>query len=610
MMRSARAAALLAAALLAGCASVKEWMAPAPAKAAEPAPSTTLEVIGPQPLKGLLERHLDLARVGRLARGEQIDDSEWERLIAAAPSQVREIAQTEGYFQPQVKITREGAGAARHVRLELEPGPLTHVARVTLEVEGDLDRAADAGDELSKTIVSDLRTTWPLPPGRPFRNPDWSDAKAATLARLRGTGHATAQWIGSGAEIDAEKSEARLFLVAESGPLFRFGQLRIDGLVLQDKKAVENLAGIQPGTPLAETTLLDYQERLQKSGLFDSATVTLDPDPERADAATVAVQVREAPIQVWTFGVGVSANTGPRGTVEHVYRRVFGFPATARNKVEWGRVRQAWDGEISTHPLEGLNRNLLGGAVERLESDSDIVLSQRLRLGRAQDTQRTERLYFIEAERSGRTTLGDTPTRENTIALSANFHGVWRRLDSVVLPTEGFTLGLQGGVGRSHGSASESGPFTRLYGRLTGYLPFGSSWYGQARIELGHVVKRDAVAVPESQLFRAGGDESVRGYSYRSLGPTVDGVVSGGTTLLTTSIEVARPISARLPSLWGAVFVDAGRAANGFDELRHPAIGIGAGLRWRSPVGPLKLDYAWGRDVHKGRIHFSVGIAF
>jgi translocation and assembly module TamA len=604
-----RAAAALAAALLAGCAALKDPKADA--KAGEPPPSTTLEVIGPEPLKGLLERYLDLARVGRLAHGEQIDDSEWERLIAAAPAQVREIAQTEGYYAPQVKITREGEGAARHVKLELEPGPLTHVSRLTLETEGDLDRAAEAGDERATGIVADLRTHWLLPPGKPFRNPDWSSAKAASLARLRGTGYATAQWIGTGAEVDAEKSEARLFLVADSGPLFRFGQLRVDGLKLQSAETVRNLAAIEPGTPLSEGTLLDYQDRLQKAGLFDSATVTLDPDPEKADAATINVQVREAPIQAWTFGVGVSANTGPRASVEHVYRRVFGYPLTARNKGEWGGLRQAWDGEISTHPLEGLYRNLVGGAVERLESDSDIVQSQRVRLGRAQDTPRIERLYYVEAERSARTTLplGDDSVKTTTVALSLNYHGVWRQLDSVVLPTEGYTLSAQGGVGRAHGNASESGPFTRLYGRLTGYMPFGSSWYGQARIELGQVIKREAVAVPESQLFRAGGDDSVRGYSYRSLGPIVDGTVAGGTNLMTASIEIARPISASLPSLWGALFVDAGNAANEWKEL-HPALGIGAGLRWRSPVGPLKLDYAWGRDVHKGRIHFSVGIAF
>jgi translocation and assembly module TamA len=115
--------------------------------------------------------------------------------------------------------------------------------------------------------------------------------------------------------------------------------------------------------------------------------------------------------------------------------------------------------------------------------------------------------------------------------------------------------------------------------------------------------------VPESQRFRAGGDDSVRGYTFKSLGPLVNGVVGGGKVLFTGSVELARPVSRDLPSLWGAVFVDAGNAADSFGALK-PAYGAGIGLRWRSPVGPLRLDWAYGREVRKSRLHFSVGIAF
>jgi translocation and assembly module TamA len=123
------------------------------------------------------------------------------------------------------------------------------------------------------------------------------------------------------------------------------------------------------------------------------------------------------------------------------------------------------------------------------------------------------------------------------------------------------------------------------------------------------VFGKENVAVPETQLFRAGGDDSVRGYSFRSLGPQVNGEVSSGRVMLTSSVEVARPISESLPFLWGAVFVDIGNAANSFKNIEY-VLGTGVGLRWRSPVGPLRLDWAWGRETRKGRLHFSVGIAF
>jgi translocation and assembly module TamA len=89
----------------------------------------------------------------------------------------------------------------------------------------------------------------------------------------------------------------------------------------------------------------------------------------------------------------------------------------------------------------------------------------------------------------------------------------------------------------------------------------------------------------------------------------VDGAVDSADALATVSLELARPLSRRLPSVWGAVFVDAGNAADAFGALR-PAVGAGIGVRWRSPVGPLKLDWAYGRELRKARLHFSVGVTF
>ena len=178
-----------------------------------------------------------------------------------------------------------------------------------------------------------------------------------------------------------------------------------------------------------------------------------------------------------------------------------------------------------------------------------------------------------------------------------------------MLPTEGFSFAGQVGVGRSHGTDADPGIFTRAYVRLTGYLPLGRTWYSQARLELGQVFLGSHMVVPDSQKFRAGGDDSVRGYAYRSLGPLVDGLVSGGDAMYTVSFELARPFLASMPTLWGAVFVDAGNAADSFAQL-HPAVGAGVGVRWRSPVGPLRLDWAWGAKTRKSRLHFSVGIAF
>ena len=628
--KCAASVALLAlAAASTGCAVLQDAAAPAAPVAPMPAATpdafllvtpqeveqqsptlgVVIEIAAPEPLKALLERHLDLVRLGRISP-EDVEDSEWARLVDAAPQQVRELLQTEGYFAPQVDIQRSSgraSGKPDRVRVAVTPGERARIGRVTLEVEGALERGHAAGEAHARSTLDTWRDKWPLDSGSEFRNAAWSDAKAGALARLRAAGYATANWVGTGAEVDPQSNTVRMFLVADSGPLFRYGQLDIEGLLVQDTDTVRNLAGAARGAPVTESLVLDYQERLQKSGLFENVSVTLDPDPERADNARVVVRLREAPLQVYTVGVGISANTGPRASVEHTWRRVFGFAASSRNKIEWGQKRQFWEGEISTHPGERQYRNLIGGTVENLESDSDNVLSQRLRVGRTQDTQRIERLYFVEAERSRRTTV--VGERSSALALSVNFHGVWRDLDSVVLPTQGFSFAGQVGVGRSSGTNARDGNFSRAYARITGYLPLGRAWYTQARLEAGQVFLGNNAVVPDSQKFRAGGDESVRGYSFRSLGPLVDGAVGSGNALYTASFEIARPSLASMPSLWGAAFIDAGNAADSFSALK-PAVGLGVGVRWRSPVGPLRLDWAYGRETRKGRFHFSVGIAF
>ena len=88
-----------------------------------------------------------------------------------------------------------------------------------------------------------------------------------------------------------------------------------------------------------------------------------------------------------------------------------------------------------------------------------------------------------------------------------------------------------------------------------------------------------------------------------------DGAVTSGRVLLTGSVEVEHPLTDRVPALLGALFVDAGNAADRWDKMR-PVVGYGTGVHYRSPVGPLRVDVAYGQHVHQVRLHVSVGITF
>jgi translocation and assembly module TamA len=581
--------------------------AAASAAQASPSPATPkLEFDAPPALRQLLEQHLDIARLARLGPEDQADATEWARLVAVAPAQARELLQTEGYFEPEVVVDR-AVGPPPVVRIVVRPGARTQVQQVTLTTEGPLGQRLQAAERDARLLVQQVRQSLPLRAGAAFRNADWAETKLQAQVRLRAAGYASARLTHSAADIDPSARSARLAITVDSGPLYRFDDLHVAGLVHHDEATVRHLAGIDTGTPLTESTLLDYQERLQGSGLFERATVTFAAEPDRADATEVQVRLRELPLQQATVGLGYSADTGPRASLEHLHRRLLGRAIASTQKLEWGRDTQRWSGDLTTHPLAGFHRYLLGAQVERVRSDVDVVLSQRLRLGRTTDTPAAERLVFVEWLRS-RQAQADGGVVDARAA-SANLHLVLRRLDHMLLPTKGYSLSLQLGGGQARSSGGRTGPYARTYARLTGYWPFGTQWYGAARLEAGGIVRPKGVEVPDALGFRAGGDDSVRGYPYRSLAPVVNGDTISGHVLLTGSVELARPLSPQLPSVWGAVFVDAGRAARRWTDY-SAARGWGVGVRWRSPVGALRADLAWGQELRKARLHLSAGVTF
>ncbi|PXW96275.1 autotransporter secretion outer membrane protein TamA [Sphaerotilus hippei] len=622
-----------------------------------------LQVEAPEELRLLLERHLDLARFQRTAQDELITRSELLRLLEATPAEARALLETQGHFEAEVQaslidpqrpddrsvtvgstagsgpgglatrllgdvdallqnipgvrqITGSGSGASTQevasvtVRVTVTPGPRTRVRQVRIEFEGALSVEADAGDPRALALVEQVRQQWSLPVGRAHTQEAWSGAKTAVLALLRAEGYPRATWSGTVAQVDAAQQQSSLFLVADSGPLHRFGEPVFTGLAQVQAGSLRALMNFTPGDPLREQDLLDFQDRLIKTNLFDSVSVMVDPDVQRTEAVPVQVTLREKARLQTTLGVGYSDTTGPRLTVEHTDQSLMGLPWLAKTKLQLGRLNGSASIDLTSHPLGNAHRNLMSGALTYArESDLD-VRSMRARVGRTQDNDRIERLYYLEWLRAATSELDGT-TVDDTSAVTVNYQWVWRQLDHPIVPTTGFSVSASIGSGRSYAAyPRDNGWFTRATGRYTGYWMMGELWHGQVRLELAEVFARDSVAVPYTLLFRAGGDDSVRGYSYQGLGPSnASGTAVGGKVMGTTSLELARPFVRRQPSLLGAVFVDAGNAASSWKEFGLVK-GYGVGVRWRSPVGPLRLDLAYGEKVRRVRMHISVGLTF
>ena len=559
-----------------------------------------LEIEAPDALQTLLATHLQLAQA--LAAPTPPTEMEWARLCRLAPAQARALVETEGYFEAQVELDC-AAG-----RLQLHAGEQARVTELGL-----------TGPEAEDPRWATWRESFALQPGMGFRQTDWDAAKRDLLARVRAEGHALARWGLTQAQVEGRS--VRLQLLLDPGPRIRLGALHIEGLLRHQEAELLELLDLHPGQPYTEADLLDAQARLLRSGLFDGVWVELDLDAlQGADRLPVRVRVKEASRQQLSLGLGWQSQAGEHLTVEHLHRRAFGQALRGRTRAEWAREAQLVELELSTHP--GRRQLRWVGALrwQRNEDpDSSPFRLASLRLGRVLETTRHDRSFGIEWLTSRQ---GEGLLAARSEAALAQAGAAWRRLDSVTLPRQGWLALGQFGIGpaRSTFQGHEArGLLTRLHlrGQLYQLLTEGRSV--SLRLEAGQLWAPDALQVPESQAFRAGGDDSVRGYAPRSLGPQRLGEPVGGRVLWTGSVEAQQPLPARwfggLAGFGAAVFADAGQAAAGWQSAGTPALGLGFGLRWRSPVGLLRVDVARAmreqaqQKAGSWRLHLSVGLA-
>ena len=573
----------------------------------------TLKVDAPDPLDDLLKKNLELARFQREMSDNaplRISRNELRRLVISAPDEARSMLEAEGYFGAQIttRVDDEADGKPVVVTIKVIPGQRTHISKVQIIYEGALDLAQSEGEARAESLVNGLMRDWALPVGEVFRQSTWSSAKNGALAHLRSLGYPAASWSGTSVTVDATARTAKLFLVADSGPAFVFGDVRVEGLNRQPASAVLNLSPFKKGDPYEERLVLDWQERIQKLNLFENIFVATDFDTTQAGGMPVLVQLRELPMQTATVGVGVSSDTGPRVSGEHLHRNLWDLNWQAKTSLQIGKRESRGEVNLTSHPWERRIRGLISGQASRLlDNDQSRTTSQRARIGVLREGEVHERTHYLEYQHA-RVTSRDNVVVANASALSGTTQWIWRKVDNQLLPTQGFTSLAQLTLGQTYAALDETGPFVRGYGRVTAYRPLPARWQLTARVEAGQVVAGDAVSVPDPLLFRAGGDDSVRGYAYRSLGVTRNGVTIGGRAMATASVELAHPIVKRMPSLLGAMFVDVGDAADRMGDLR-PNVGYGVGLRWRSPVGMLRLDLAHGVETGHWRMHFSLGIS-
>ena len=506
---------------------------------------------------------------------------------------VGEILSTEGYFSPQIEFS-EVDGV---VRISVDPGPRTVIAAVDVAVNGPL--AAKTRQELI--------AGWTLPVGQPFRQQDWNSAKQQVLSRLLAENHAGARLMDSQATIDPATREARLMARYDSGPAFRFGELRIEGLERYAPSLVErHNRTVRPGAPYREADLIALQTALQSTPQFRSVLVSIDrdtpPDADGVVTAPVTVRLSERPAHRLSFGAGISSNTGAR--VETVFQTadLFGQAWELNTGLRIEQKKQTAFADIIFPPDAAQRRNSVG--VMAQATDIQGLRTERIAIGGQQAWTRGEvetRLSLTwQDERLEPDGAPDSINR----ALVPNAAWTWRHVDDPFNTRDGIVL--QGQVGAASKAILSTQNFIRLYGRFQQFFPVGERDTLTLRGEIGYTIAPSRDGIPQEYVFRTGGTNTVRGYSFESLGVQDGSAIVGGRYMTTLSTEYTHWFDPR----WGiAAFVDAGNAVDDLTDVSL-AVGYGLGARWRTPAGPIAVDVAYGQRSESVQLHFSLAIPF
>lgn len=551
----------------------------------------TLEV--PEGQRKLLEDHLEIYTARQNPR---MDAEQLRLLVQRTPGQIRTLLSTEGFYSPSVDAAMDAGDGTWRARLTVVPGEASLVSDVDIEIRGGL------GSDERATRLARMRARWPLKPGMVFRQALWEESKRAALQVLLTDAYPAATIAASRATVDPRSRTVSLRITLESGPAFRFGALEIEGLQRYPRSLVERLNPIPPGAPYSQAKVLEFQSRLQDSRYFASALVTTDIDPARADDATLRVQVLEVASRKLGFGAGASTNTGLRGQVEYEDLNFMDRALRLSGLLKLENKAQSLSGNLQFPRAADGHLDSLNALTERTDIEGQRTYKYAFGGRRARVTGTTETsigLQYVTERSEIAGVQGDSSQ-----ALVPTYTWTRREVDNLLYPSDGYLLSAQiGGAAKALASDQD---FVRGYAKAAYYRHVGRHGGLIVRAELGATLARSRQGIPSDFLFRAGGDQSVRGYGYQSLGVQSGNAIVGGRYLGTASVEYVHWLK---PDWGAAVFYDTGTATDSLHN-RNAVHGYGVGARWKSPVGLLNVDLAYGQAVDRLRLHFSVGISF
>ncbi|UZA69110.1 autotransporter assembly complex protein TamA [Pseudomonas viridiflava] len=510
-----------------------------------------------------------------------------------AEQQAEKAAQALGYYQAQIDSEIQDGENPRLV-IKVLPGEPIRLRNVVVRVEGPA-----ASLKAFKVPQSDA-----LKAGAVLNHGHYEDAKRLIQNQASRYGFFSGRFTSQRLAIDPRAGVADIELVYDSGPRYSLGKVMFSGDSPFDEDLLKRMVPFKENTPYDSQLIAELNQAMQASGYFEGVRVDAAPTAAVGQVIPVTVQLETRKPRTMGLGLGFSTDVGVRGKANwtrhwaNAQGHSYGFES------EISAPRQnvgLWYDVPLDPPLTDKLR--FAGGYQYEEIAGTDSLSKLLTVGPEWHSKLPsgwERVISLKWQRE-EYRLGDDSGLSTLLMPGISYS--YLRSDDRIDPHKGYRLQFDAQVAKE-GAGSDAN-LIRGNVLLKGLTTVAQNHRFLGRVQFGGNFTDGYTSIPPSLRFFAGGDQSVRGYDYQTLSPTnSDGDRIGGRYMVAGSVEYQYSIAEK----WRlATFVDQG---NSFNNLDLPSLktGVGFGVRWVSPVGPLRLDLAHPLDDDGGvRLHFSMG---
>jgi translocation and assembly module TamA len=511
------------------------------------------------------------------------------RLLPEMRQNLLRASRALGYYRMESEITLEQSATCWTLNMQLEPGLRVTVSDINIAIISSENLFGSLYDNLSMRV------------GDPLNHAAYEQIKSDLSGLAVEQGFFAARFASSQLQLDLQANSASVDIEFDPGERFRFGAIMIDPIAELSDEFIRRYIEFSADTYYSASALLELRNALNNSQYFSEVSVT--PSLSEAENQRIPIQVvlRTRPRRVYSAGTGVTTDIGPRLRLDYEDRYL--NPSGHKFEVKSGAspIQQNIDLNYSI-PMSKPATESLQISSGFLREDNDTYQNKTTKLGVTYSTinRFNWRQNLFTNYQHDDYTLNDE--REIADILLGGLNLSRTRANDALFPTKGWRLFGQ----ISGASADLLSTTTFLQLNLAGKLIQG---IGVGRVllkfEAGTTLVDDFADLPVSLKYFSGGDQSVRGYRYQSLGPlNADGEVEGGKHVLSAGIEYDFPVA----NNWKmAVFTDAGNAFDNWNDYRLNK-SVGVGIRWLSPIGPIRFDLASALDNdNKLRLHITMG---